>query len=42
MLAVIASYDLGFETLEDTIELLKNIINTMYELKKWNGHLYNW
>ena len=42
MLAVIASYDLGFETLEDTIELLKNIINTIYELKKWNGHLYNW
>ena len=42
MLAVISSYDLGFETLEDTIELLENVINSIYELPKWNGHLYNW
>ncbi len=42
LLAVISSYDLGFENLEDTINLLKNIINSIYELPKWNGHLYNW
>lgn len=42
MLAVISSYDLGFENLEDTIKLISNIINTVYELPKWNGHLYNW
>ena len=42
MLAVIASYDLGFEDLESTIDRLSNIINTVYELPKWNGHLYNW
>ena len=42
MLAVIASYDLGFEDLELTIDRLTNIINVVYELPKWNGHLYNW
>ena len=42
MLAVIASYDLGFEDLEPTIDRLVNIIDTVFELPKWNGHLYNW
>ncbi len=42
MLAVISSYDLGFENLSETIELLGNIIDTVYDLPKWNGHLYNW
>ncbi len=42
MLAVIASYDLGFENLESTIDRLTNIINIVYKLPKWNGHLYNW
>ena len=42
MLAVISAYDMKFENLSYCIELLKNIINTIYELPKWNGHLYNW
>ena len=42
LLAVISSYDLGFENLKNTINLLEKIINTIYELPKWNGHLYNW
>ena len=42
MLAVIASYDLGFEDLESTMDKLTNIISIVYELPKWNGHLYNW
>ena len=42
MLAVISAYDMGFEELPQTIELLTKIINTIYELPKWNGHLYNW
>ena len=42
MLAVISSYDMGFESLEDTINLLEKILNTVYGLQKWNGHLYNW
>ncbi len=42
ILAVIASYDMGYETLEDTLKRLKNIIETIERLPKWNGHLYNW
>ena len=42
MLAVISSYDLGFEKLDDTIKLLEKMINTVNGLPKWNGHLYNW
>jgi len=42
MLSVISSYDLKFENLEDSINLLEKIINTVCSLQKWNGHLYNW
>ena len=42
MLAVISSCDLNFESLKDSVYLLKNIIETVYNLPKWNGHLYNW
>ena len=42
MLAVISSYDLGYETLEDTVRLLLHMIATVEEMPKWNGHLYNW
>lgn len=42
MLATISAYDLGFEDLPETIDLLDKIIDTVYELPKWNGHLYNW
>ena len=42
MMAVISANDLGFINYEKTIELLKNILTTVDELQKWNGHLYNW
>ena len=42
ILSVISSYDLKYENLEDTLELLKNMITIVEELPKWNGHLYNW
>ena len=42
LMAVISSYDLKFETKEDTINLIKNIISSIEKLEKWNGHLYNW
>jgi len=42
MLAVISAYDMEFEELPQTIDLLTKIIDTVYELPKWNGHLYNW
>ena len=42
LLAVIASYDLGYENLKDTIKLLSKMLQTIEKLSKWNGHLYNW
>ena len=42
LLAVISSYDLEYETLEETLNLLEKMINTIIALPKWNGHLYNW
>ncbi|MCI9245900.1 MAG: hypothetical protein HFJ30_01945 [Clostridia bacterium] len=42
LLAVISSYDLGYESIENTIELLEKMIETIQNLPKWNGHLYNW
>ena len=42
MMAVISANDLGYINREKTIEFIKNILNTVDELQKWNGHLYNW
>ncbi len=42
LISIISSYDLGYIDFEKTIEYLKNIINTVKVLPKWNGHLYNW
>ncbi len=42
LLAVISAYDLQFISQEKAIELLGNMIKTIEELEKWNGHLYNW
>ncbi len=42
MLAVISANDLGYISLEKTLEILENIIYTIDNLQKWNGHLYNW
>ncbi len=42
LLAVISAYDLKYITIEKAIELIKNIIESIETLPKWNGHLYNW
>ena len=42
LLAVTASYDMGYENLKDTIDLLSKMIDTISKMQKWNGHLYNW
>ncbi len=42
LLAVVSAYDLKYSNLKETIELLNNIIKTVEDLQKWNGHLYNW
>ena len=42
LLAVASSYDLGYENLQDTLNLLQKMLDTISKLSKWNGHLYNW
>ena len=42
IMAIIAGADLNFITLEEANTILENIINTVWNLKKWNGHLCNW
>ena len=42
LLVVISAYDFGFINFKKTIEYLKNILETVSSLSKWNGHLYNW
>ena len=42
ILSVISSYDLKYENLEDTINLLYKMLEAIQNLQKWNGHLYNW
>lgn len=42
LISIISSYDLGYIDFDTTIEYLKNVINTIKILPKWNGHLYNW
>ena len=42
LLAVISAYDLGFVSKEKALEIIKNMIETIEKLSKWDGHLYNW
>ena len=41
-MAIISAFDLNFIELEDAIELIYKMLNTVSKLKKWNGHLFNW
>ena len=42
LLSVVSAYDLGFINKEKCMDQLEKIINTISNLPKWNGHLYNW
>ena len=42
LLAVISAYDLQYISLEKARKLLTKIIESIANLEKWNGHLYNW
>ena len=42
LMSLISGYDLGFISKEDVIFRLKQSIDTIISLEKWNGHLYNW
>ena len=42
ILSTISAYDLGYIDFRKTIEILRNTLDTVNVLEKWNGHLYNW
>ncbi|MCX4302771.1 MAG: hypothetical protein OSJ66_01965 [Clostridia bacterium] len=42
ILAVISAYDLGYINYKRCIDYIRKIIDTVNNLSKWNGHLYNW
>ena len=42
MLAIISAYDLKYIELEEGLDLLYKMFETIGKLQKWNGHLYNW
>ncbi|MEY8357143.1 glucoamylase family protein [Lachnospiraceae bacterium 54-53] len=42
LLVILSARDFGYETLGTTLRLAENLLDTVAELPKWNGHLYNW
>ena len=42
LLAIISANDLEFIDTKKAIEMIKNVLDTVKSLSKWNGHLYNW
>ncbi|MBQ2916735.1 MAG: hypothetical protein IJE59_00920 [Clostridia bacterium] len=42
MLSIISAYDLKYIKLDEAIDLLNKMLDTIMKLQKWNGHLYNW
>ena len=42
LLSCLTAADLGIEKPETAVSLMKNILDTLSSLQKWNGHLYNW
>ena len=42
ILAIISAYDLKYIEIDETIDLLYNVMKSVDSLQKWNGHLYNW
>ena len=42
LIAVISAYDLHFINFSQARKYIENILNTINDLAKWNGHLYNW
>jgi len=41
-LAILSARDLGFESLSSTIDRIEKLLDTVMQLPKWKGHLYNW
>ena len=42
MTAIVSAAELGFITEEEAVKRLGNIVDTVIQLEKWNGHLFNW
>lgn len=42
IISVISAFRMNFIDKKKTMYFLKNIIETVEKLEKWNGHLYNW
>lgn len=42
LLAIISACDLNYITIEHGIDYIYKVIETINNLAKWNGHLYNW
>ena len=40
--SIVSAFELGFIELDKSVNLLKNILESIDSLKKWHGHLYNW
>lgn len=42
LISIISAYDFGFIQIEECMEYLAKVLDTINKLSKWNGHLYNW
>ena len=42
MTAIVSAAELGFIGKNDAVNRLEHIIDTVRQLEKWNGHLFNW
>lgn len=42
LLSTLAALDLGIITKENAVEVISKILDTVFKLAKWQGHLYNW
>lgn len=41
-LAILSARDIGYETLNSTLTGIEKLLNTVIQLPKYKGHLYNW
>jgi len=42
LMALISAFEMKFTSLEDALYRIEKIIETVEQLEKWHGHLYNW
>lgn len=42
LLSILSACDLGYISLQEALEKMEQVMQTIERLPKWNGHLYNW